>query len=139
MPHVTVDYSSRLGGVLAGTSFVAELHQLVLDVSRSEGVCKVFLRAAAETYIGGGEGDRHTALVHVGIGLLPGRPDSLKDQLSERVLALLRRYLPRDPGGTGTVCTVEVRDLSPSYRLSREAPAVAPHREEPGRHPSAAR
>lgn len=110
MPHVTVDYAAELAGVFDRLTFAEELNPLVVGAVDSAGVCKVFFRPAAETYVG--DGDGHTTFAHVDIGLLPGRTEGQKAQLSEAVLALLGKHL------AGPVLSVEVRDLAPSYRLA---------------------
>ncbi|MEV5508500.1 5-carboxymethyl-2-hydroxymuconate Delta-isomerase [Streptomyces orinoci] len=113
MPHITVDYSVQLDAVFDRRAFAEELHPLVVGAVDSPGVCKIFFRPAAETFVGGRE---EAAFVHVDIGLLRGRPDGRKARLSEAVLALLDAYLPDEPDG-GPVRSVEVRDLALSYRL----------------------
>ncbi|MFI9723577.1 5-carboxymethyl-2-hydroxymuconate Delta-isomerase [Streptomyces sp. NPDC052396] len=113
MPHITVDYSAELAAVFDRRAFAEELHPLVVEAVDSPGVCKMFFRPAAETFIGGRD---EAAFVHVDIGLLRGRPDGQKARLSEAVLALLDTHLPEESAG-GPVRSVEVRDLALSYRL----------------------
>ncbi|MGK4579540.1 5-carboxymethyl-2-hydroxymuconate Delta-isomerase [Kitasatospora sp. HPMI-4] len=118
MPHITIDYSPWLADGFDRRAFVRELHPAVLEGTGSTGVCKTFFRPAAETYVGDlddvdGGGP---AFVHVEVGLLPGRPDGLKARLSEEILALLGRHLPRGDADR-VVSSVEVRDLTDTYRL----------------------
>jgi 5-carboxymethyl-2-hydroxymuconate isomerase len=126
MPHLTIDYSSRLADVFDRAALVRELHPLVLEVTGSAGVCKTFFRPA-ESYVGDGGGDRK-GFVHVEVGLMPGRPEALKGYLSESILAVVAKHLPTG-GADGVVLSAEVRDLSGSYRLfpagRREAGAPA--------------
>ncbi|MEV0979400.1 5-carboxymethyl-2-hydroxymuconate delta isomerase [Streptomyces sp. NPDC049915] len=113
MPHITIDYSSQLDGSFDRETLVKELHTTVIADSGSTGVCKTFLRPA-QTYVG----DRapgESLFVHAEVGLLPGRSEALKARLAESVLAILSRHLP---GPEQVVCSVEVRDLADSYRLS---------------------
>ncbi|MBD0421786.1 5-carboxymethyl-2-hydroxymuconate delta isomerase [Streptomyces sp. TRM S81-3] len=118
MPHLTIDYSSHLADVFDRVALLKELHPLVVDMAGSTGVCKTFLRPA-ETYAGNGTIEEST-FVHVEVGLMPGRSESLKARLSESILALLSAHLPvRD--AAGAVLSVEVRDLAGSYRLSPKA------------------
>ncbi|MFF8401478.1 5-carboxymethyl-2-hydroxymuconate Delta-isomerase [Streptomyces sp. NPDC015684] len=114
MPHLAIDYSSRLAGVLDPGALARELHPLVVEESSSTGVCKTLFRPV-ETYVGDPTG-RETVFVHVEVGLMPGRSEARKARLSERILALLAGHLPGD-GAAGAVFSVEVRDLSASYRL----------------------
>ncbi|MGY5050006.1 5-carboxymethyl-2-hydroxymuconate Delta-isomerase [Streptomyces sp. 900105755] len=115
MPHITVDYSPRLADSLDLRVFAAELQPAVLEGSGSAGTCKMLFRQAAGARVADRQGDA-AAFVHVEVGLLPGRPDTVRAQLSEDVLALLEKHL-----GVGAtppvVCSVEVRELDGSYRL----------------------
>ncbi|MGW7524093.1 5-carboxymethyl-2-hydroxymuconate Delta-isomerase [Streptomyces sp. NPDC054783] len=120
MPYLTVDYSSRLAGAFDACAFVKELHPLVVEESGTSGVCKTLLRPA-ETYAGDGVSEE-AAFVHVQVGLMPGRPEAQKARLSEGVLVLLAKHLLVADGGEERVCcSVEVRDLGASYRLSPSA------------------
>ncbi|MGW7546869.1 5-carboxymethyl-2-hydroxymuconate Delta-isomerase [Streptomyces sp. NPDC054770] len=113
MPHITVDYSPRIADFLDLRVFAHELQPTVLEPSGSVGTCKTLFRQAAEAHVADGHGDA-AAFVHVEVGLLPGRPEAVKARLSEDVLRLLEKHL-----GTNrpVVCSVEVRDLTGSYRL----------------------
>lgn len=115
MPHLTLDYSSHLAGVLDASALVRELHPLVLAESGSAGVCKTLVRTA-ETYVGDMSSGR-SGFVHLEVGLLSGRPEAQKARLSESALALLGRHL-RAAGVPDVVCSVEVRELAGTYRLS---------------------
>jgi 5-carboxymethyl-2-hydroxymuconate isomerase len=123
VPHITVDYSPRLTGAFDRPGFAGALHALVVETAGSQGTCKVFFRAATETYVMGGE-DEGTPVVHVEVALLPGRSETTLTLLSRRALRLLRSLVPAD-----TVCSVEVRQLA-AYsleptRLSPEGPGGA--------------
>ncbi|MEV3853457.1 5-carboxymethyl-2-hydroxymuconate delta isomerase [Streptomyces sp. NPDC050095] len=109
MPHIVIDHTDTLAGTVDIPALVAELHPLVVDRVRSVGVGKTFVRPST-TYVDGS----FAPFLHVEVGLLPGRPQSLKTALSEDVLALLDKHTSAAPGVT---CSVEVRDLDASYRL----------------------
>lgn len=115
MPHLTIDYSAQLADVFDRAAFIRELHLLVLEETGSTGVCKTLLRPAG-TYVGDGARDEGT-FVHVEVGLRAGRPEALKGHLASSILALLDKHLLRD-GVAGRVLSVEVRELTGSYRLS---------------------
>ncbi|MEU7085784.1 5-carboxymethyl-2-hydroxymuconate Delta-isomerase [Streptomyces achromogenes] len=120
MPHLTIDYSARLAGVLDASVLVKELHPLVLEESGSTGVCKTLVRPV-DTYVGD-MSSGETAFLHIEVGLLPGRPAHRRARLSERVLALADGHL-RAAGVPEPVVSVEVRELAASYRLSTVTPA----------------
>ncbi|WP_181798676.1 5-carboxymethyl-2-hydroxymuconate Delta-isomerase [Streptomyces sp. WELS2] len=115
MPHLTIDYSSRLAAVLDAGVLVKELHPLVLEESGSAGVCKTLVRPV-DTYVGD-TSNGETAFLHIEVGLLAGRPEHQRARLSERVLALAGGHL-RAAGVPEAVVSVEVRELAGSYRLS---------------------
>ncbi|MEU2439568.1 5-carboxymethyl-2-hydroxymuconate delta isomerase [Streptomyces rubradiris] len=115
MPHLTIDHSSRLAGVLDASVLVKELHPLVLEESGSTGVCKTLVRQV-DTYVGD-MSSGETAFLHIEVGLLAGRPEHRRARLSERVLALAEGHL-RAAGVPEAVLSVEVRELAASYRLS---------------------
>ncbi|MFJ9709146.1 5-carboxymethyl-2-hydroxymuconate Delta-isomerase [Streptomyces sp. NPDC101234] len=115
MPHLTVDHSPGLADLLDLRVFASELHRTVLDGSGSTGTCKTLFREAAAARVGHRHGGE-AAFVHVEVGLLPGRSDGLKAQLSEDVLALLEKHLSMSTTDAVT-CSVQVRDLAGSYRL----------------------
>ncbi|WP_237536489.1 5-carboxymethyl-2-hydroxymuconate delta isomerase [Streptomyces sp. SID5785] len=119
MPHITVDYSPRLGGAFDRPAFATALHTLVVEAAGSQGTCKVFFRAASETYVMGGE-DPAIPVVHVEVALLPGRSEGTLTRLSQRALRLLRSFVVPD-----AVCSVEVRQLD-AYSLdpTRLSPAA---------------
>ncbi|MFJ4712156.1 5-carboxymethyl-2-hydroxymuconate Delta-isomerase [Streptomyces sp. NPDC088785] len=112
MPHIDIDYSDRLVGADPGldvSALVSELHPLVVERVGSVGVGKTFARSSP-SYVDGAT----APFAHVSVGLLPGRPQSVKNALAEDVLALLDKHLSGVPGVT---YSVEVRDLDASYRL----------------------
>ncbi|MEV5876332.1 5-carboxymethyl-2-hydroxymuconate delta isomerase [Streptomyces sp. NPDC052101] len=117
MPHLTIDYSSRLAGAFDVRALVKEMHPLVVEESGSSGVCKTLVRQA-DTYVGDTPNEE-TVFVHVEVGLMPGRSEAHKARLSDSVLALLAKHVPLGDGAEGqAVISVEVRDLAASYRLS---------------------
>lgn len=119
MPHLAIDYSAHLADAFDRAALVRELHPLVLAKSGSAGVCKTLMRPA-ETYVGDGPDAEGAAFVHVEVGLKPGRSEALKGHLAESILLLLGEHLRAD----GVVLSVEVRELSRSYRLTSAAPRV---------------
>ncbi|GGS62275.1 5-carboxymethyl-2-hydroxymuconate delta isomerase [Streptomyces griseoviridis] len=119
MPHLTIDYSARLGAAFDRAALVRELHPLVIEESGSTGVCKTLLRPV-ETCVGDGVGEGD-AFVHVEVGLKPGRSEALKGRLAESIVALVGKHLRAD----GAVVSAEVRELAGSYRLDPPARADA--------------
>ncbi|MET7615369.1 5-carboxymethyl-2-hydroxymuconate Delta-isomerase [Streptomyces sp. NPDC005408] len=114
MPQITVDYSENLESAFDRRDFALALHPLIVEtIDTKLSACKTRFRRVDETVVAGGT--PADALVHIGIGLLPGRADELKAQLSEAVLGLLATHL-KPAEGIEPVLSAEVRDLEPSYR-----------------------
>jgi 5-carboxymethyl-2-hydroxymuconate isomerase len=114
MPHITVDYSESLSETFDRPGFARELHPLTADIVRtSAGNCKTRFRRVDETFVA--EEPAGHAVVHVEIALAPGRTDTVKAELSQAVLALLRTRVASTPGVT-VHASVDVHDLGPAYR-----------------------
>lgn len=114
MPQITVDYSESLADAFDRRGFAGALHPVVVETTAAKPeACKTQFRRTEDTVVGGN--DTGEAIVHVAIGLLPGRTEETKAKLTEQVLQLVREYLK--PAETlGLHVSAEARDLDPSYR-----------------------
>ncbi|KOU55660.1 isomerase [Streptomyces sp. MMG1533] len=114
MPQITVDYSAPLADGFDRRGFALALHDAVVEIAAAKyEACKTQFRATEDTTVGRDEGGH--GIVHVTLGLLAGRTDETKVQLTEAVLELLRQYVkPAD--GLALHASAEVRDLDASYR-----------------------
>jgi 5-carboxymethyl-2-hydroxymuconate isomerase len=113
MPQITVDYSDSLDESFDRRGFALALHPVVVEtVAARIPACKTRFRPVREFTAGDGEGA--DAIVHVGIGLLPGRTDEAKAALTEAVLVLVRQHIK--PTGLTLHLSAETRDLDASYR-----------------------
>lgn len=113
MPQITVDHSRTIGAAFDREGFARALHEATVEIAAAKPeACKTQFRDSGHSVFGYEE-EGH-AIVHVTIGLLAGRTDETKAQLTEAVLELLRRHI----GEAGLVlhASAEVRDLDPSYR-----------------------
>ena len=114
MPQITVDYSAELDDAFDRRGFAQALHPLVAEtVTTKIAACKTRFRRVDESVVADAvTGD---AILHISIGLLPGRSDEIKAQLTESVLELLTAHIkPAD--GLTVHASAETRDLDPSYR-----------------------
>ncbi|MFI6032775.1 5-carboxymethyl-2-hydroxymuconate Delta-isomerase [Streptomyces sp. NPDC051315] len=117
MPQITVDYSATLATVFDRAGFAKALHTAVVDIAAAKPeACKTLFRPAELTAFGyeDPEEGRH-AIVHVTLGLLAGRTEETKAELTEAVLEALRAHVA-DDGLVTLHASAEVRDLDPSYR-----------------------
>ncbi|WP_329116336.1 5-carboxymethyl-2-hydroxymuconate Delta-isomerase [Streptomyces sp. NBC_01465] len=113
MPQITVDYSDTLDGSFDRRGFALALHPVVVEtVAARIPACKTRFRPVQEFTAGDGEGQ--DAIVHIGIGLLPGRTDEAKAALTEAVLALVQQHIK--PTDLTLHISAETRDLDASYR-----------------------
>ncbi|MFD9910616.1 5-carboxymethyl-2-hydroxymuconate Delta-isomerase [Streptomyces sp. NPDC059063] len=114
MPQITVDYSEPLADSFDRRGFALALHPLLVEETAvPPDTCKTrFVRT--EATVVGGDPEGH-AVVHVLIGLLPGRTDELKARLTAAVTGLVRAHVKPRTGLTLHV-SAEVRDLDASYR-----------------------
>ncbi|GGS21259.1 5-carboxymethyl-2-hydroxymuconate Delta-isomerase [Streptomyces griseoviridis] len=112
MPQITVDHSEQLTDDFDRPGFAKALHDTVVEIAAARPpACKTqFRRTEASTV--GPDTEGH-AVVHVTIGLLPGRTEETKARLTEAVLDLLRTHITT---GLALHASAEVRDLDASYR-----------------------
>lgn len=126
MPQITVDYTGELDDSFDRAGFARALHPLVAEtVSTKITSCKTRFRPVEETTVGDvlesdmimavGDVPGSGAIVHISIGLLPGRTPEVKAQLTEAVLDLLDGYI-EPVAGVVVHTSAETRDLDPSYR-----------------------
>jgi 5-carboxymethyl-2-hydroxymuconate isomerase len=114
MPQITVDYTATADPAFDRRGFATALHRAVVEIAAAKPeACKTLFRAADETAFGYDTDGTHV-IVHVTFGLLAGRTDETKAQLTEAALELLREHLK--PEGFVLHASAEVRDLDPSYR-----------------------
>ncbi|MCD9874294.1 5-carboxymethyl-2-hydroxymuconate Delta-isomerase [Streptomyces guryensis] len=115
MPQITVDYTYASEESIDMEGFTRALHETVVEIAAAKPeACKTLLRAGIAAY-GYEDMDQSHTLVHVTIGLLAGRSEETKANLTEAVLDLLRKYVSSEDGVT-LHASAEVRDLDPSYR-----------------------
>ena len=114
MPQITVDYSDSLESAFDRRSFALALHPLIVEsIDTQLSACKTRFRRVDESVVADAvTGD---AILHISIGLLPGRSDEIKAQLTESVLELLTAHIKLTDGLT-VHASAETRDLDPSYR-----------------------
>ncbi|WP_155055036.1 5-carboxymethyl-2-hydroxymuconate Delta-isomerase [Streptomyces blattellae] len=114
MPQITVDYSEQLADGFDRPGFAQALHTAVVEIAAAKPpACKTQFRRTEDTVVGP-DSDGH-AVVHVTLGLLAGRTEVTKAQLTEAVLELLKQYV-KPAEGLALHASAEVRDLDPSYR-----------------------
>ncbi|MFF5638226.1 5-carboxymethyl-2-hydroxymuconate Delta-isomerase [Streptomyces sp. NPDC012825] len=113
MPQILVTRTGRDDVDWEG--FASALNQLVAEkaATRLE-TCKTQVVRGEDSAVGT-DVEEHGGLVHVAIGLLAGRTDETKAELTEAVVDLLRRFAGPEDGCRMHV-SAEVRDLDPSYR-----------------------
>ncbi|MBT2448730.1 isomerase [Streptomyces sp. ISL-43] len=117
MPQITVDYSANLSEAFDRRGFALALHPLTAELAdTSVETCKTRFRCVEEVYVA--DGAPENGLVHVQVGLLAGRTEAVKAELSEAVLALLPKYTSTGANAPGVVvhASVDVSELGAAYR-----------------------
>ncbi|MFE0102150.1 5-carboxymethyl-2-hydroxymuconate Delta-isomerase [Streptomyces sp. NPDC059009] len=115
MPQITVDYSEQLTDSFDRGGLALALHTLLNETVDNVPLdaCKArFVRT--DTTVVGAAADGHD-VVHLVIGLLPGRPAEVRARLSEAALELVRDHVKPTPGRT-LHASAEVRELDVTYR-----------------------
>ncbi|MYV70245.1 isomerase [Streptomyces sp. SID2131] len=112
MPQILVTRTGRDDVDWEG--FASALNQVVVEKAAA-GLeeCKTQVVRGEEVAVGA-DVEGH-GLVYVTIGLLAGRTDEAKAELTEAVVDLLRKFAGPEDGYRMHV-SAEVRDLDPSYR-----------------------
>ncbi|MFE0175864.1 5-carboxymethyl-2-hydroxymuconate Delta-isomerase [Streptomyces sp. NPDC059002] len=119
MPQITVDYSEQLADAFDRKGFALALHPLLVDVAgATTDSCKTRFVRTEGSLVGDGAG--RDGIVHVMIGLLPGRSPQTKARVTEGALDLVRQYVKPAEGLT-LHASAEIRDLDASYRKSSDA------------------
>ncbi|MER6466644.1 5-carboxymethyl-2-hydroxymuconate Delta-isomerase [Streptomyces sp. NPDC001288] len=114
MPQITVDYSPAADAGFDREGFARALHTAVVEIAAARPeACKTLFRAADASAYGYDQEGAHV-IVHITFGLLAGRSEETKAELTETTLGLLRDHLKSD--GFVLHASAEVRDLDPSYR-----------------------
>ncbi|SDN67801.1 5-carboxymethyl-2-hydroxymuconate Delta-isomerase [Actinacidiphila guanduensis] len=123
MPHTRVEYDEGVAAAFDRRAFAKDLHETLVAVvgGRAEG-CKTRFLPLADTYIA--DGSDGYAMVHVEIGILGGRTPERKRELSEAVIALLRKHIAPVPE-VELQTSVDVRDLDREAYVREDRPRGA--------------
>jgi 5-carboxymethyl-2-hydroxymuconate isomerase len=118
MPQIMLEYSQNIGQVPFADLFL-DLHRCLAEVA---GIpienCKS--RAICYEQVVIGRGEAANAFAHLSIGLYAGRSPELKQEIGQRALALLQRYLAPIPATLALQIAVELREFQRTdyFRLS---------------------
>ena len=114
MPHLTIEYSPNLGDFPEADMALA-LNASVCASPEVKDESDLKTRFVRTRHFQIGTADTSRAFVHAQLRLLAGRSPKAKQDLSERIAAVLRRMGPR-PDGTLVQLSVEIVDMDrPSY------------------------
>ena len=109
MPQITVSYSKNVEPFFDGEGFARDLHQIMsVMVNASLEDCKARFIPVDRWFMG--DGTTEAGLVHVEIGLLDGRPETVRNELGRVASEILAgKVAPGVP--EGTQLTVEIREI----------------------------
>ena len=110
MPHLTLEYTGNVSGVVRPAELLPELHQvLAQEAGIAIGNCKS--RAIRRDDFCVGQGEDRRAFVHLEIRVLEGRSPEVKKALSEHSLAVLEDHLASASSELDLQLTVEIVDM----------------------------
>jgi 5-carboxymethyl-2-hydroxymuconate isomerase len=119
MPHLTLEYTGNVSGVIRPVELLPELHEVLareawLDIRncKSRAICR------EDYYIGQGTGRQ--AFVHLEIRLLEGRSSEVKHDIGESILAVLWDHLSTTPADLNLQLTVEIVDMQRAVYFKAE-------------------
>ncbi|MET9933482.1 MULTISPECIES: isomerase [unclassified Streptomyces] len=113
MPQILVTRTGR--DYVDWEGLASALNQMVAEKAAAPlETCKTQVVRGEDVAVGAGT-QGHDLMVDVTIGLLVGRTDETKAELTEAVVDLLRKFAGPEDGCRMHV-SAEVRDLDPSYR-----------------------
>jgi 5-carboxymethyl-2-hydroxymuconate isomerase len=118
MPQILLEYSQNVDQIPFADLFL-DLHRCLAEVAGiSIENCKS--RAICHEQVLVGRGEAADAFVHLSIGLYAGRSPELKQEIGQRALALLQRYLAPSLTRLAVQITVELREFQQAdyFKLS---------------------
>lgn len=110
MPHVIVEYSGNLDGVLDVGKLLADLHQTVIDSGVAD-MAAIRTRAERREAFRVADGSAENAFVHVTMRLRIGRSEDVRTKLADALLAATDRNLQRAYAAHPTAITVEMEEI----------------------------
>lgn len=116
MPHCILEHSANLLDTPDWTGLLREINRTLADTGLFTAADIKSRVVRHETFVIG-DGAPDQAFVTLNLQILSGRPDEVKAELSEALLAVLKSAFPVTTGKLRLSLTVQVTDLHrPSYR-----------------------
>ena len=110
MPHLMLEYTGNVSGVIRPDELLPELHQvLAQEAGINIGNCKS--RAIRRDDYCIGQGEDRQAFVHLEIRVLEGRSSEVKKAIGEHSLAVLEDHLASASHELDLQLTVEIVDM----------------------------
>jgi 5-carboxymethyl-2-hydroxymuconate isomerase len=109
MPHLIVEYTDNLAPAFDAGAILRAANRSLIDGGEFE-PDNIKSRAVPLVDYRVGDHDADQAFVHAHLHILPGRSESQRRALSERLRDVLREHCPKQSGLT-TQITVEVLEL----------------------------
>jgi 5-carboxymethyl-2-hydroxymuconate isomerase len=113
MPHLVLEYSDNLTAHITIETLLSALHKhfVSYDTILPE---ETRTRALSYHHYEVGEKAKKAAFMHLSILLFKGRPQALRTQIGEGVLALLKQRLDRVPAQLPCDISIEIREMEKS-------------------------
>lgn len=113
MPHLTLEYSDNLIPHITMETLLPELQNTFASFETIS-LAETIGRAMPYSYYVVGENGRHGALIHLSILMYQGRPQALRTQIGEAMLAFLTAKLAHLPSQLIVSISVEIREMERS-------------------------
>ncbi len=110
MPHVTVEYSDNLIPFFAIETLLPALQQTFAGFDTIV-LSDIITRAKAYAHYEVGDKGREGAFMHVSILMYQGRPQALRTQIGEALVAVLTAHLKHLPAQLSYTVSVEIREM----------------------------
>jgi 5-carboxymethyl-2-hydroxymuconate isomerase len=110
MPHLVLDYTGNITQSIEFEALFSSLHLMLCDFAGAEmGACKSRAIKQDNYYIA--DGADNLAFVHLEISLLSGRSVTVKEQVGNAALALLKQHFATAGHETKIQATVKITDM----------------------------
>jgi 5-carboxymethyl-2-hydroxymuconate isomerase len=111
MPHLTIEYTRNLRPTFEFADLFARLHAVLSEVGGiKQENCKSRAARLNEFFVGDGAAD--AGFVHLDVRFLGGRSNDVKQEIGNRMLAILQEcFRGEGPDTDGAQLTVEIRDI----------------------------
>jgi 5-carboxymethyl-2-hydroxymuconate isomerase len=116
MPHVTVEYSANLDGLVDLPKLLRQVHEAVMASGLFQ-LGAIRTRAEPRQLFVVADGDPDNAFIHVDLRIAPGRETAARQRLAQGVLDVVEAHTREVFARQGLGLSVEVREIDNTAAL----------------------